>query len=174
MTRLSPKELLKHNKSQFIQILGQEGSGTRRSCLELIRPSSRVVWLSSQWIIYAPLLWSLAQRKQISLLGVECPDRQRWRVLWRELFEANSFDVWVLDHLHLKNSEGFYLRQLIQKLGLQIYVLEDRVHAFCEKRLRVQLQHHEHQLCWQKGGPPQSFKIPADYLKNIREELCSL
>ncbi len=142
--------------------------------LELMRPGQKLVWLSAEWRLYAPLLWKLASQKQIQVLGVECPDRKQWRKLWRELYEAKAFDVWVLDHLHLRNAEGFYLRQLLQNLGVQVFVLEDRAHAFCEKRLLVQLQHHEHRVQWLKGAAPKSFHYPAPYLKNIKEDLCSL
>ncbi len=158
----------------FTQVLGAEGSGTRRSVLELIPAGQKVIWLASEWRIYAPLLWTLAQKKKLQLLGVECADRKRWRNLWRELFEAKAFDVWVIDHLHLKNAEGFFLKQLLQNLGVQVFVLEDRVHAFCENRVRISLQHHEHSLNWQKGANPHQVSIPAQYLQAIREQLCSL
>jgi len=170
------------NGCSFTQVLGAEGSGTRRSVLELIPPGKKVVWLASEWRIYAPLLWTLAQKKQLQLLGIECAERKRWRNLWRELYEAKAFEVWVIDHLHLKNAEGFFLKQLLQNLNVQVFVLEDRVHAFCEKRVRIQLQHHEHSLNWQKGALnsggknnfiPHTQSIPASYLQSIREELCS-
>lgn len=165
-------EVLKNvKKSKISQVFGQEGSGTRRWTLELLPPRSRVIWISAKWKLYAPLLWQEAEKKKCQIFGVECPDRQRWRTLWRELFESKAFDVWVLDHLYLKNSEGLFLRRLLQRSAIQAFILDDRPHIFCDKRLRLQRQHDSFMAEWQKSDHG-LMQLPAHYLRMTREELC--
>lgn len=162
----------KKSGSRLIELIGKEGCGSKRIALDFSEKNQKVVWLSSQWNIYAPLLWSIAASKNIQLLGIECPDSKRLRLLWRELFESQVFQLWILDHLKLKTADLFFLHHLISPSNLKVLILEEYPHSFCQERVHISLSHHSYRLQWSKGGPHEAQYKKAEYLQLIREELC--
>ncbi|PIR21719.1 MAG: hypothetical protein COV44_11655 [Deltaproteobacteria bacterium CG11_big_fil_rev_8_21_14_0_20_45_16] len=164
---------IRKNPSRFIQLIGKDGSGCRRVLFSLLPSASKnLVWLSPQWNIDAPLLWQLAHDRGLQLLGVECPERQRYRILWRELYASQSFDVWILDNLKLKEAEVCFLQQLLRHSKICLIFIEAYPLSSCQERIHVQLSHHRYKVWWSKGGllKPQYFS--ADYLELVRTNKC--
>lgn len=161
-------------RSQFLQITGEDGSGTRRLCFSFLEAKAKAVWISPEWKIYAPALWKLAQEKEVFLMGVEIPQPLSHRQLFYELHEANVFDFWILDHLRLKASEGFFLHKLLSSSSTQVIILDNHPHSFCQKRLKVFLSHDQYRLQWTKGGPLSPQYIPALPLLEMQRDICSL
>lgn len=161
---------LKKKKALFTQLIGLEGSGSRRLALDFIPSHQTVVWMSSQWKLYAPLLWSLAKERGLEMFGLECPERKKFRSLWRELYEVDFFDTWVLDYMSLKTPDIIYLHQLLSATNKKVIVLESYPLSFCQERIHISLSHDQHKLQWSK---PKSFRLeskPAEYLKWVRED----
>lgn len=161
-------------KSDFIQLIGQEGSGCRRLAFHFIKPQQKAIWVSKQWRLYSPLLWQIASEKQICLLGLECGQKKKYRQLWRELYESRAFDVWILEGLQLKEADGFFLKQLLSALPIQVLIIDSIPHSFCEKRAHITFSHHLYRIDWSKGGSLQAEYLPATYLSEIKEDLCLL
>jgi hypothetical protein len=170
---LSPAPL-KERPADFLQISGENGAGSRRMAFSFLRPKSQVLWVASPWQIYAPALWSLAKEKEIFLTGLDKPQKLSYKRLFYELYESQAFETWILDHLRLKNSDGFFLMRLLKNSRIQIIVLEDFPYSFCQKRLRVVLSHHHYRLQWTKGGPLQPQYIAATHLTESLEDICML
>lgn len=150
------------SKAYLLQLIGTQGSGTRRLALQFAKPARSVIWISRQWNLYAPVLWKLAEEQGIQLLGLECGDRKRWRILWRELLEAQVFDGWILDHLQLTPGESAFLEKLTRRYSIRILALEDRPRSLFPHRAHICLSHHSYRVQWMKGGPmtPQYFNSP--------------
>lgn len=155
------------SKSYLLQLIGLPGSGARRLALKFAKPEGApplysVIWISPQWNLYAPLLWKLADELGIKLLGLECPDRNRWRMLWRELIEAQVFDAWILDNLQMTSGEAAFLQKLTRRFSVRIIALDDRPRAVFSHRAHICLSHHSYRVQWMKGGSPtpQFFNSP--------------
>lgn len=161
-------------KSQFLQIMGEDGSGSRRLAFQFMDSKKKAVWISKEWRLYAPALWELAKEKEIFLMGIENPDSQSYRKLFYELYESNVFDIWILEYLHLNSSEGFFLQKLLKNSSTQIIVLDPYPQSFCQKRLKVFLSHENYRLQWTKGGDLNPLYIPAEVLRDSKEDICSL
>jgi|GEM_PF-5311794 len=165
----------KKRKSYFVQLIGEEGSGSRRVSLSFLKSFQKVIWISSFWKIYAPLLWKEAEQKNIFLFGLECAERRRWRELWRELHETQAFDVWVLDYLRLRPGELFFLNQLLLSSPTQLLFLDSYPYSFCQERVHLSLSHFHYKLQWTKGNQLSVKRIAAEYLSKIkggRGDLC--
>lgn len=160
------------SKSYLLQLVGAEGSGTRRLALHFVQPAKTVLWMSPRWNLYAPLLWKLAAERGIRLLGVECGDRNRWRMLWREVLDSQVFDGWVLDHLQLNSGEASFLQKMTRAHPLRILSLESKPMMYFQNRAHLHLSHHSYRLQWMKGGPltPQYFAAP--YLESFAHAPC--
>lgn len=160
-------------KVQFLQLTGDDGTGTRRLSFSFLPEKSKVIWISSAWKIYAPALWELAKEKEIFLMGLETPPSLSLRKLFYELYESQVFQAWVLDHLNLNPAEGFFLHKLLAHSNIQVIVLDAYPHSFCQKRLKIFLSHNQYRIQWTKGGPPHPQFIPARTLLDFQEDLCS-
>lgn len=165
---------LKTQKSTFTQLVGREGSGCRRLCFDFIPPESSVLWMTSRWRIYAPLLWKLAEDKKIQVFGLECPRHQKLRSLWHEVYESEAFDVWILENINLRQADGFFLKRLLQHSPVQVLCISPQVFSFCEKRAHIQLSHQNYRIVWTKGKKPSPQYKPASYLRSLQEDLCTL
>lgn len=154
----------------FLQLIGVKGAGCRRMAFEFLKPLRRAAWMSPQWTLYAPLLWSIAHSQHIKLLGIECQDRRRLRFLLKELVRSQVFDALILDDFHLSAGEGFFLQKLILpfRASLKVLVIDERPHTFCAQRVHMSLSHQSFRYFWSKGGDPTPKLIPFQYLKEIQ------
>jgi hypothetical protein len=158
----------------FLQIIGENGSGSRRLAFSFLQAHSQVVWIASPWHLYAPALWALAKEKNVFLTGLRKSQSLSMKRLFYELYESQTFQTWVLDHLKLKNSDGFFLMKLLKNSPIQIIVLDDLPHSFCKKRIKTVLSNQNYRLQWTKGGHLQPQYIPAIDLKEVLEDICTL
>lgn len=158
----------------FIQLIGQEGSGTRRYCFNWMKAHSRCIWISRQWKMYAPLLWKIAQEHQIELLGLEQSNPKRDRILWNELYQSQAFDYWVFDYLNMQNKDLQFLSQLLRRASEKLIILEPKALSLCQERVHFQLQHHQYLMRWSKGGAHQHQYFDSPYLQVMREDACLL
>lgn len=169
---LSGLQGLKKRSSLFTQLIGEEGSGSRRACLQLAKRNQKMIWISAEWRIYAPLLWKLAENKNIQLLGLECSSVKKRRQLWKELFESRVFNSWVLDQLNLKEAEVAFLHQLLAKTSTQVYLLDQKPHNLCQERIHVNISHLHYKLQWSKGNQHRTQYFPLEYFSFVRGLEC--
>jgi len=159
----------------FTQVRSRAPSGARLGVFELLKPHQRVLWMASKWEIYAPLLWDLAARKQVELYGLECSKASRYRRLWKELQEAQTFDVWVLDKLGIRSAEIFFLRSLLRSFSVHVILLEQRSFSFCQEQIEVELSHDAYRLRWSKSKKGLTFStkpLKAPLLESIQVHGC--
>ena len=152
----------------LLQLIGKPGSGCRRLAFDFLTGGSRVAWISLKWNLHAPLLWKIAADHNIRLLGVECSQRKRLRTLWKELYESQAFDGWILDGLQLKAGEGAFLQKLIaSNKSLKIIVIDSFPHSFCAKRAHIDPSHLSYRVTWSKGGSPTPKFYPSPFLHRL-------
>jgi len=159
-------------KPFLIQLIGEPGSGCRRLAFEFLKPLRRAAWMSPQWTLYAPLLWSIAQKNSIELLGLECQDRRRLRFLWKELIRCKVFDALILENFRLTAGEGFFLQKLVTSLKspIKVLVIDEKPHSFCSQRVHLSLSHQSFRYVWSKGGDPTPRSVPFEFLKEIQSK----
>lgn len=152
-------------KAHLLHLIGAPGSGLRRLALQFAHPARSIIWISEKWNLYAPLLWKLAEERGIKLLGLECPERKRWRMLWRELLEAQVFDGWILDNLRLTPGESSFLQKLTRRFSIRILALDERPRALFQNRAHIYLSHHSYRVQWMKGAPPTPQYFASPFLE---------
>lgn len=138
----------------FVQIKTPVGAGARRLLFEYLPRASQIIWMMPEWRLYAPALWTLAAQKNIQLTGIDLEGQapRRRFVLWRELAEAQVFDVWVIDSFSLKAADGHYLQRLFRKFSPpQVWILQPEPLGFCRKRAAINMSSHRTWLYWNSG-----------------------
>ncbi len=166
------------SEKNFIQLIGGPGSGARRLAFKFIQPASRVVWISQDWNLYGPSLWSLAHECGNQLLGIEYKNKKQFRALCKTLAEVKLFDAWILDALKLSEAEGKFLQLLLRHLSLphKVLVIDTQVHSFCTKRAHLKLSHDQFKMTWSKGGDlnPQFLPSPLqEWWQKDRGAVCT-
>lgn len=164
----------KKTPTSFLQLIGQEGSGCRRLALDFVKPQQKGLWVSPEWRLNAPLLWQIAQKKRISLVGLDCPQEALYRKLWRELYECQIFDFWILDSLRLKEAHGCFLKKLLAHQRIQVIVIENYSLSFCQRKAVVQLSNDFYKISWIKPASLATQYHPATYFQEVKLDLCSL
>jgi hypothetical protein len=160
--------------ASFFQILSTESEAASRYVFEHLSKNQRVAWLRSSWEIYAPLLWSWASEKSILLSGIQTPAAQKRRIFWQELYQSQSFEVWVIDQLPLSSAEGFFLRSLVSSSRLQLIFIQRKQLSFCQKRLQIRPSHLHTRVEWLKGERPHVSFEKASYRQFSFEEMPCL
>jgi len=157
-----------HDPPALLQLIGKPGSGCRRLAFHFLKPATTVAWVSLKWNLHGPLLWKIAEENKVRLLGVECSQKKRLRVLWKELYDSQTFDGWVLDGLQLKAGEGAFLQKLIRSSkSLKVLILDSFAHSFCPKRIHISPSHLSYRVTWSKGGPPTPEFYPSPFLSRL-------
>jgi hypothetical protein len=176
---LSPHSL--KSRADLLQLVAPAGSGAKRLALSFISPAKKVIWISSDWNLYAPLLWKMAEEKKIHLLGLDLSasgdalkPKKRLRFLWKLLLESRVFDGWILDSLRLTTAEGLFLQKLTRHHPVKILIVDEKPHLFCTRRAHLNLSHHHYRVLWSKGEKklPEFFPSPLLQLFQGSDHVC--